>query len=88
MGFDAAPVHASAAGLGDPGPGQFARWAHEQHGVPRRSEVVRAVTNTDGAVSAARPPVANADYDKNKGWTLNYALQTAVEGIRPRRTDG
>lgn len=43
----------------------------------------RKVWNTDGAVPAARPPAANADYDDgNRSWTAGYALQTTVEGVR------
>ncbi|MFK0155365.1 glycoside hydrolase family 25 protein [Streptomyces sp. NPDC090493] len=41
-----------------------------------------AIWAKDGAVPAARPPVANADYDKNPSWTGGYALQTTVEGVR------
>ena len=42
----------------------------------------KKVFGTDGAVPAARPPVANDDYSTNPSWTAGYALQTAVEGIR------
>ncbi|KXK63344.1 hypothetical protein AWW66_03255 [Micromonospora rosaria] len=33
-------------------------------------------------VPAARPPHANADYEKNPLWRLGYGIQTGVEGTR------
>ncbi|MER7164487.1 hypothetical protein ABT336_00190 [Micromonospora sp. NPDC000207] len=33
-------------------------------------------------VPAARPPYANADYDRNPEWRLGYGIQTSVEGAR------
>lgn len=40
------------------------------------------VWSKDGAVPAARPPHANADYATNPSWTPAYALQAAVEAAR------
>ncbi|WP_260462184.1 N-acetylmuramoyl-L-alanine amidase [Streptomyces sp. TRM72054] len=54
----------------------------QEENVELTDDDIRRYFRTDGAVPAARPPVNNADYDTNKGWTAGYALQTAVEGIR------
>lgn len=74
---------------GDPGAIDFARLIALAKGSTQEDNVTisnadaKALFGTDGAVPAARPPVANEDYeDGNTSWTAGYALQTAVEGVR------
>jgi hypothetical protein len=74
---------------GDPGAIDFARLIALAKGPTQGDNVTisnadaKALFGADGTVPAARPPVANGDYDDgNTSWSAGYALQTAVEGVR------